>query len=85
MVALVAGLAVGRFLTASGQPDVAVSEATVSLVETIAILEDQVSVDPGDAATRQRLGVAYLHRAAEVGDPALYTAAERVLREAEKA
>jgi tetratricopeptide (TPR) repeat protein len=84
LVALAAGLAVGRFLTARGQPGVAVSERAVSLVETITILEDQVSVDPGDAATRQRLGVAYLQRAAEVGDPALYTAANRVLREAEK-
>jgi tetratricopeptide (TPR) repeat protein len=83
-VAVLAGLAVGRFLTARAGPEVATSPAATSLVETIAILEDQVSVDPGDAGARQRLGIAYLQRAAEVGDPTLYTAAERVLGEAEE-
>ncbi len=78
-----AGLAVGRFLTARAEPGAAVSPAAASLVETIAVLEDQVSVDPSDAGARQRLGVAYLQRAAEVGDPTLYSAAERVLGEAE--
>jgi tetratricopeptide (TPR) repeat protein len=83
-VAVLAGLAVGRFLTARAGPEVAEVPAAVSLVETIAILEDQVSVEPGDAGARQRLGIAYLQRAAEVGDPTLYAAAERVLGEAKK-
>ena len=83
MVALLVGLAVGRFLTAHAPAEVAASPAA-TLEETIAILEDRVSVDPSDLGGRQRLGVAYLQRAAEVGDPALYTKAERVLTEAEE-
>lgn len=85
LLALVAGVAVGRFVTAGGDE---VRRATPSPLAqgqspSIASLEQRVAAEPDDLGAWQTLGGAYIGRAAEVGDPSFYALAERALARAE--
>lgn len=83
VVALAAGLGVGRFLTYSDQAAVtAVPAATASPEERIAALERATFERPDDPLAWQALGTAYVQRAAVTGDPALYDLANRALERA---
>lgn len=81
LFALVAGLGIGRFVTAgedSGRP---VPEAPAfssgqSPTDQVAALEAAVADDPGDATAWRLLGTAYATRGAQTQDPDLITAAE---------
>ncbi|CAN5721611.1 hypothetical protein BH24ACT2_BH24ACT2_13340 [soil metagenome] len=86
LLALVAGVAVGRFVTAGGDD---VRRATPSPLAqgqspSIASLEQRVAAEPDDLGAWQTLGGAYIGRAAEVGDPSFYALAERALARAEE-
>lgn len=84
VMALLAGLAVGRFLTF--QPDAApapVQATARTLGSRVAALERAVGADPADLGSWQALGIAYTQRALEVGDPAFYSLADRALARAE--
>lgn len=85
--AVVAGLGIGRFVTA-GSDDVAPSSVPAFDVgdaptEQIAALETAVAADPDNATTWRRLGVAYAQRGAQVQDPELITSAEDAFDRAE--
>ena len=79
MVAVVAGVAIGRFIIVDAPPAAGPAPAVQSLDDNIAALERRVGADPDDAGAWQGLGVAYLKRAANVGDPSFYGLAERAL------
>jgi tetratricopeptide (TPR) repeat protein len=89
-LAVVAGLALGRFVTLDGDdgarstsgPGPAAS-AGATLEDQVAALEGAVAADPEDAASWRALGSAYVRRATEVGDPSFYELAERSLQRAE--
>lgn len=86
-MALLAGLAIGRFVayepaTPAAAP-VATPAASRTLEERVAGLERAVEADPVDVASWQALGIAYTQRAFEVGDPAFYALASRALDRAE--
>lgn len=91
VVALLAGLGVGRFVTA-GEPDPSgpVTAAVTpvasgdSLEARVSRLEEAVEADPEDAASWQALGLAYVKQAQETADPSFYDLAERALGRAEK-
>jgi tetratricopeptide (TPR) repeat protein len=83
-VALLAGLAVGRFLTFQASPVLAPATSTAATpLEMIAVLEGRVSRNPDDLTALQALGLAYLRRAAQVGDPSFYGLAEEAFQRAE--
>ena len=87
-LAVVAGLAIGRFATLDGDDDrargdsAAVLGASAPLEDQVAALEAAVADDPEDAESWRALGAAYVRRATEVGDPAFYALAERSLTRA---
>ncbi|HEX9269960.1 MAG TPA: tetratricopeptide repeat protein [Candidatus Limnocylindria bacterium] len=53
-----------------------------SAANMIGILQGALAARPGDAATYRELGIAYLQRVRETGDPTLYPRAEVALRRA---
>lgn len=76
--AVVAGLGIGRFVTA-GDGDRAPAALAFSSVagpdERITALQSTVAADPGDATAWRLLGTAYALRGAETQDPAMLDAA----------
>jgi predicted Zn-dependent protease len=82
-LAVVVGLAVGRFVTyepsrSSSRPAAAPGVSTAaSLADQVTALEAAVAADPADASSWRRLGSAYVGRAAEVGDVAFYALASK--------
>jgi tetratricopeptide (TPR) repeat protein len=87
LVALVVGVAGARFVSfdgdASPAPPVASANAARTLSDRVTTLEQSVAADPDNIGARQALGVAYVRRAAENGDPAFYGLAERSFDEAD--
>lgn len=80
VVALAAGLGVGRFLTYSDDATpTAASAVAATPAERITSLEQAVTARPDDPVAWQLLGTAYVHQAAATGDPALYDLADRAL------
>ena len=86
LLAVVAGVAFGRFVTAGGgdAPRATPSPLAQGQAESIAALEQRVQANPDDLGAWQTLGGAYVARAAEVGDPSFYALAERALIRAEE-
>lgn len=85
VMALLAGVAIGRFVTF--EPDGSPVESVVTAgdpKDLIATLERAVETDPADLESWQALGSAYTQRAFAVGDPAFYTLAARALDRAEE-
>ncbi|MGI8758151.1 MAG: tetratricopeptide repeat protein [Acidimicrobiales bacterium] len=78
-VAVIAGVAIGRFLTYETAPVAAPPPSARALDDRIADLEQRVGTDPDDAQGWQALGIAYVRRAAETGDPSFYGLAEQAL------
>lgn len=79
VVAVVAGVAIGRFLTYR-QPTARVPLPSIQgQAESIATLEQRVATNPDDVAGWRSLGIAYVRRSAEVGDPAFYRLAGQAL------
>ncbi|MBW3645728.1 MAG: tetratricopeptide repeat protein, partial [Actinobacteria bacterium] len=78
-MAIVAGVAIGRFITADAPATLGPAPAVQSVDDNIVALERRVDADPDDAAAWQGLGVAYLQRAANIGDPSYYGLAEDAL------
>ncbi|MDP9020258.1 MAG: tetratricopeptide repeat protein, partial [Actinomycetota bacterium] len=78
-MAVVAGVAIGRFMIVDAPPGAGPAPAVQSLDDSIAALERRVGADADDVAAWQGLGVAYLQRAANVGDPSYYGLAEKAL------
>lgn len=77
VVAVLAGVALGRFLLAPpAAPGPAAPTASRTLADQVAQLERAVEADPADLASWQALGDAYLGRALEVGDPSFYDLAD---------
>jgi len=73
LVALIVGLAAGRFLffSAAG-PSTARAPQAATLEATVAALERTVEASPADLGAWQRLGIAYTDQAIAVGDPTFY-------------
>lgn len=86
-VALVVGVAGARFVSfdgdASPAPPVASANAARTVADRVTALEQSVAADPDNIGARQALGVAYVRRAAENGDPTFYGLAERSFDEAD--
>lgn len=71
---------VGELLGLGGMPQAA---GGASLTDSqISIYQDKLRSKPDDASSNTQLGLAYLQKAREVGDPAYYTKAEAVLKKA---
>lgn len=80
VVALAAGLGVGRFLTYSDDATAtAVPAVAATPADRITSLEQTVTARPDDPLAWQSLGVAYVQQAVATGDPALYELAGRAL------
>lgn len=80
VVALAAGLGVGRFLTYSDDATAtAVPAVAASPADRITSLEQSVTARPDDPLAWQSLGVAYVQQATATGDPAFYDLADRAL------
>lgn len=87
VIALVLGLAIGRFATyrpTASQAAAPAPAAVVSLDDRMTELERRVERDPRDLSGWQALGVTAVQRAAETGDPAFYDLAERALDRADE-
>ena len=78
---MIAGVAIGRFV-AYEAPRSATPPVGAGQPASIESLEQRVAANPDDAGGWQALGVAYLQRAAEVGDPSFYGLAEQALDQA---
>ena len=81
-LAVIAGLAIGRFLTAGeGNPQVERDGVTAAAVASggagLDGLEDAVEARPDDPAAWRSLGSAYVQQAIQTSDPAFYGLAER--------
>ncbi|HVL98949.1 MAG TPA: tetratricopeptide repeat protein [Egibacteraceae bacterium] len=84
VLALLAGLAIGRFVTYEPPARPAAAPTAARTLEArVASLERAVEADPADLESWQALGVAYTQRALEVGDPAFYELAGRALDRAD--
>ncbi len=77
VVAVVAGVAIGRFLTYEAPPAPPPPAAVAGSPERITTLEQQVAIDPSRADAWQELGFAYLAQAFQMGDPSFYGLAEQ--------
>jgi tetratricopeptide (TPR) repeat protein len=76
-VALLVGLALGRFATYHSEEDAPPApDAAAAPGDAVTTLEHAVAVDPSDARSWQSLGVAYVRRSIQTGDPSGYAAAE---------
>lgn len=85
LVALVVGLAVGRFVFFSAPaPTAAPVPQAATLEATVAALERTVEANPADLKAWQRLGLAYTDRAIAVGDPAFYDLAGNAFERADE-
>jgi tetratricopeptide (TPR) repeat protein len=85
LLALVAGLAFGRFAFFSAEaPEPAPSAAASSPQAVIGALEARVASAPDDTEGWQALGVAYVREGIRTGDPSLYGAAEDALDRADE-
>ena len=82
VVAIVAGIGIGRFLTY--EPSSQQGTLRPSLDESLPSLEQRVEADPTDVEGWQALGTAYVQRAAEIGDPSFYDLAERAFDQADQ-
>ncbi len=82
-LAVVAGLAIGRFATFGGGDDApsggesASQSAVAAGGGTLASLEDAVDARPDDPTAWRSLGTAYVSQAVKTSDPAFYSLAER--------
>jgi tetratricopeptide (TPR) repeat protein len=87
-IALVLGLAVGRFVTYDGSPSrpavvpAARAATAPDLERMVADLEATVQRNPADGRAWQALGSAYIRRAAQ-GDPSFYDLAQRAFDRAD--
>lgn len=87
-LAVLGGLAIGRFVTAGGdgqqteRGDASVS-ASAAAGGTVAALEAAVDARPDDPVAWRSLGSAYVQEAVQTSDPAFYGLAERAFAEAE--
>lgn len=80
VMALLAGLAIGRFVSYEPAVSTVAPPRTAPTVEArLAALEQAVESAPADVRSWQALGSAYTQRAFEVGDPAFYGLAARAL------
>jgi tetratricopeptide (TPR) repeat protein len=85
LLALLAGLALGRFVFFSaGEPPAPAPAAVSSPAATISSLEARVHDDPDDVAGWQALGAAYVRESGRTGDPSLYGAAEAAFARADE-
>ena len=88
--AVVAGLAIGRFVSLGDDGDAVASSAvsvlprSATLADQVAALETSVETDPGDGASWVQLGTAYARRAVETGDPSFYDLSARAFDRAEE-
>jgi tetratricopeptide (TPR) repeat protein len=88
VLAVIAGLAVGRFITYepkhTATPPAALPgvSTAASLESQVTALEAAVAADPNDASSWKRLGSAYVGRAAEVGDADFYALATKAFDKA---
>ncbi|MGH8935487.1 MAG: tetratricopeptide repeat protein [Acidimicrobiia bacterium] len=82
-VAAVIGVAVGRFLAFDAPPVASVAPARTPEA-MIAALEEAVAGNPDDLRSLQALGLAYLRRAAQIGDPSFFSLAEEALDRADR-
>ena len=57
----------------------AVSRAGASVDDQISMLQDQIRANPNDWASHSQLGLAYLQKSRETGDPSYYQKAEEAL------
>lgn len=81
-VAIVVGIAIGRFFTYEAPSErMAVGP---SLDDSLPSLEQRVEADPTDVEGWQSLGIAYVQRAAEIGDPSFYDLADRAFDRADQ-
>lgn len=82
-LAVVAGLAIGRFATFGGGDDApsggesASQSAVAAGGGTLTSLEDAVDERPDDPTAWRSLGTAYVSQAVQTSDPAFYSLAER--------
>jgi tetratricopeptide (TPR) repeat protein len=85
-VTLLAGLLVGRFVTAGGDGAVAPppAPAATDTAATVAGLQAELRRRPDEPRLLTRLGVAYVTRARETADPGYYTKAAGVLERASR-
>lgn len=83
VVALLAGLAVGRFAVADGARVAAPPRAVQTVEERIAGIERRIEARPDDLAALQQLGGLYVLRAGQTGDPAFGRLAERAFDRAD--
>lgn len=86
LVAVLAGLGLGRFVTAGDQAQTTTTTVAASndLATRIGQLEAAVAAAPDDWRSLQSLGTAYVQRAAETGDAAFYSRADTALDRAEE-
>lgn len=87
LVAVLAGLGIGRFVTAETAAVNTVTSpvaATADLEARIRQLEGAVATDPEDVGSLQQLGTAYVQRAVQRGDATSYALARSVLDRAER-
>jgi tetratricopeptide (TPR) repeat protein len=84
VVALVAGLAVGRFFMVGDDRAAQTSPPVITtLSESIAAAERRAELNPDDPQAWQELAELYLHQAAQTGDPAFPTLAGQALDRAD--
>ncbi|CAN5795069.1 hypothetical protein BH24ACT3_BH24ACT3_17080 [soil metagenome] len=87
IVGLVLGVVLTRFVAFDGgaSPGAAPASArsAATLAEQTAELEQAVAADPDDVRSLQALGLVYVSRAVQVGDPAFYAQAERAFEAAD--
>jgi tetratricopeptide (TPR) repeat protein len=75
--AAIVGVSVGRIVFfAAPRPAAAPASPAATPAEAVATLEARVSANPTDVVALQALGVAYVRKAAQVGDPAYYGLAQ---------
>lgn len=86
-VALVVGLALGRFAFATATPGALpepdLEAAASPVANRVAELQEQAESDPQDLAARQELGAVATARAIQTGDPSFYDVARTALDEAD--
>jgi tetratricopeptide (TPR) repeat protein len=85
LLALLVGLALGRFVFFSADEPAAPAPAALSSpAAAIPSLEARVDDDPDDIAAWQALGAAYVRESGRTGDPSLYAAAESAFDRADE-
>lgn len=85
-VALLVGLALGQFATHHTDPQPAPAPAATAAAapaDVVAKLEGQVAAHPDDGQSWQALGIAYVRRSIQTGDPSGYGAASAAFDKAD--